>query len=205
MSNIADYVGKNVKKSDRILKGICLAITEGDIHNADDLYQDTVVRILNSKINPDIYQGVFVGLFSYNARLEYSEMVRKKFGRGKYVSNGLKYIKNFRHHYSLDDFDFDFTEVFDIDRVDRVDEAERLLSLLSEKERRIIELHYLQGKTKLQIGLELELSESRIYKIFNNAMKKLRERNKGSEVTFDDFETGMKTIYMPSNFFIDGA
>jgi RNA polymerase sigma factor for flagellar operon FliA len=65
--------------------------------------------------------------------------------------------------------------------VKRRDLMEVLTRALTEKERSILELYYHKGLTLREIGLRLNLTESRVCQIHSHVIKRLRERH-GSEL-----------------------
>lgn len=62
------------------------------------------------------------------------------------------------------------------DRVHRKDLMEVLTSSLTPKEQRILVLYYQRGLTLREIGLRLQLTESRVCQIHSNVVKRLRQR-----------------------------
>ena len=68
------------------------------------------------------------------------------------------------------------TEVDPSDQAHRRDLMTALTRTLTPKERRILEMYYLDGLTLREIGIELQLTESRVCQIHSNVIQRLRER-----------------------------
>ncbi len=68
------------------------------------------------------------------------------------------------------------TEEDPLDFAHRSDLIEVLTSTLSEKERSILQMYYLEGLTLAEVGSVLSITESRVCQIRSNIIKRLRQR-----------------------------
>ena len=60
--------------------------------------------------------------------------------------------------------------------IERLEEVERLLSRLPAREREVVRLHYIEGRTYEEISTELNIPVNTIGPVLSRARKKLRER-----------------------------
>ena len=72
-----------------------------------------------------------------------------------------------------------------LDQVNRKDMMEVLTRSLSEKERRILYMYYLENLNLREIGEQLSLTESRVCQIHGNVIKRLRDRLADDRDQFD--------------------
>jgi RNA polymerase sigma-70 factor (ECF subfamily) len=62
--------------------------------------------------------------------------------------------------------------------LERLEEVEKLLSKLPSREREVVRLHYIEGRTYEEISTELNIPVNTIGPILSRARKKLRKENK---------------------------
>ena len=55
---------------------------------------------------------------------------------------------------------------------------------LSEKERAVLQLYYIEGLTLREVGAALNITESRVCQIHGNVIKRLKERLRGVQGQF---------------------
>jgi RNA polymerase sigma factor FliA len=75
-------------------------------------------------------------------------------------------------------------EVNPLESVNRADLMDVLTKPLSEKERKILYMYYIDGLNLREIGGKMSLTESRVCQIHGNVIRRLRERLKGSQDQF---------------------
>jgi len=71
-----------------------------------------------------------------------------------------------------------------LDYAHRTDLIEVIKSSLSDKERHILQMYYIEGLTLREIGLALSITESRVCQIHSNVIKRLRQRLEGDSEQF---------------------
>ena len=71
-----------------------------------------------------------------------------------------------------------------LDFAHRSDLVEVITSTLSEKERSILHMYYLEGLTLAEVGAVLSITESRVCQIRSNVIKRLRQRLKKDQDQF---------------------
>jgi RNA polymerase sigma-70 factor (ECF subfamily) len=64
--------------------------------------------------------------------------------------------------------------------LERLEEVEKLLGKLPSREREVVRLHYIEGRTYEEISTELNIPVNSIGPILSNARKKLRKTAKGA-------------------------
>ena len=64
--------------------------------------------------------------------------------------------------------------------LESLEEVEKLLSKLPSRERRVVRLHYIEGRSYEEISTELNIPVNSIGPILSRARKKLREDVKGA-------------------------
>jgi RNA polymerase sigma-70 factor (ECF subfamily) len=67
--------------------------------------------------------------------------------------------------------------------LERHEEVERLLSRLPSREREVVRLHYIEGRTYEEIATELNIPVNSIGPILSRARKKLRQESRGTPPT----------------------
>ena len=70
-------------------------------------------------------------------------------------------------------------EMNPFDAVDRKDLMDVITRSLSEKERAVLQLYYIEGLTLREVGAALNITESRVCQIHGNVIKRLKERLRG--------------------------
>jgi RNA polymerase sigma factor (sigma-70 family) len=63
-----------------------------------------------------------------------------------------------------------------------------ITSILDDRQRRVVQLHFYRGMTQQQIGGELGLSQQAIGQIIHDALEKLRDEPHGFVAEFDPEE-----------------
>ena len=75
-------------------------------------------------------------------------------------------------------------EMDPLDAANRKDLMEVVTRSLSEKERAVLQLYYIEGLTLREVGKALNITESRVCQIHGNVIKRLKERLRGSQEQF---------------------